>query len=98
MWPGVGVKCCPNVSKSCLNNIHDSFYINLSIANYQESEFTNLFGILLKAYFCQELSKIAKSCHTGQLNASWSTYDKAFSSLALQNMSSLDTRYLQPAT
>ena len=56
-------KSCPNVSKSCLNNIHSSFYINWSFFLKNSTKVSNLFGLLLWIC-CQELSKIAQSGHT----------------------------------
>ena len=38
VWPDAGLKNCPNISKSCLNNIHSVLYINWSFSKQPKSQ------------------------------------------------------------
>ena len=52
------LKSCPNVSKSCLNNIHSNFYINWPFSNVN-----NFWATFVSEFVVKELSKIAQSDH-----------------------------------
>ena len=64
VWPDVGVKKLPNVSKSCRNNFHISFIHKLIY--FKIARKTPIFlGYFCKQICWQELSKVAQSGHTG---------------------------------
>ena len=63
-WPDVGVKNCPNISTSCLKNIHSSFYITLSFSKKPKSH-QSLWTTFLRICRLLNFSKNDQSSHTG---------------------------------
>ena len=102
VWPDVGVKKLPNVSKSCRNNFHISFIHKLIY--FKIARKTPIFlGYFCKQICWQELSKVAQSGHTGwPTNAirrdsffiKWNkvTFTKSYHLLRKKNIRGTDSR------